>query len=704
MPDTEWLKKVTTVVLTMREVDAPNWNAQEMVSFARSFSADALGISCGGVAAFYPTNVPYHHRAPGMGDRDLVAETLAEARKYGMRVQGRIDVSIAAQEVFLARPEWFAVDAKGEPIEAHGYYVACPNGPYYREFGPQVVREILERYDFDAFWANAAQFSPWHTPQCHCVACQRKFWADTGMKLPKEDWKNPAWLRYNEWRYRCVAKWCELIQETIDEVRPGCAWLPLSQIAETWDHSRRGGWDIDYTEKHAGGIVLEAQRRYSNIWWPGLEAKYARGLNPDKACHIGCSYFLPWWRFHAVPAAENKVWIGQVVANGARPHLHHSGYKSEYYDRRGMEYAREFLKVIGDNEEAYVGLSSRSRVALVYSRYSLDNFAGGDPEGEYLNHFRGFYNAMMEARVPFDVLSDKRLTTEALAPYDAIALPNLACLGDAAEKAILDYVEAGGHVVATYKTGFFNAEGEEREECRLLELCGGAYTGVTLKDLRAAYGEIRDHDHPLLAGAENTDLLPIAGNVCMIAGEARGRSPLTFIPPVETRPGSGISVPEHNLIQHTTDTPLILQGRHGEGTIIFLPWEPDRMAFVYGLPDHFDLLGRTLRLAPRWQDVVRIEGPGLMDVSVMGAEDRLCVHLVNLSAPGSFNSGQRRIMKQIMPIHDLAVTVTLPEGKRCHGTRLVHAGQNLDFDPSGGKVPLRIPVLQEFETIVLSLS
>lgn len=703
MPDHGWMKEALMVILTMRDEDAATWDPEQLVRFAGSFSADTVGYSSAGVTAFYPTEVPFHRRAAGLGGRDLVGDTLQAARRRGMRVLGRIDVSIGAKDVFLARPEWFAVDPDGRPIDVHGFYVACPNAGYYREFGPAIVRELLTRYDFDGLWANAAQFSAWHTPQCHCPACQRRFKAETGERLPREDWRDPLWLKYNEWRYRCVAEWCALIDEVKREVRPECAWLPLSQVAESWDHIRRGGWDIDYTERHADGIVLEAQRRYTNMWWPGLEARYARGLDPDKPCAIGCSYFLPWWRFYAVPAPENQIWIGQVIANGGRPQLHHSGYLSDHYDRRGMEPVRALLGRVKANLDAYNGLASRSRVALVYSRHTFDNFAGPDPENLYLDHFRGFYNAMLEARLPFDVLSDKRLTADLLAKYDAVALPNLACLSDQAADALLAYVEAGGHVVATYKTGFFNETGRERTASPILELCGGAYTGVTLEDLKAAYGEIRDPEHPLLAGMGDTDIVPVGGNVCMIAGPARGKAPLTFIPAVESQPGSGISVPEHNRIEFTTDAPLVLEGRKGQGRAVFFPWEPDRLAYRLGLPDHFRLLAAALRRAPRWQDLVTVEGAGLLDVSVMATEDRLAVHLVNLSAPGSFNSGHRRTMAQIVPLHDLKVSVLLPEGTVSVEARLVHAGRTLEPVLESGRVELRVPVLNEFETVLLRL-
>ena len=64
MLDIDWMKKATTVILTMRETTRRDWDAGEMVAFAKSFSADTIGFSCGGVTAFYPTKVPFHRASP----------------------------------------------------------------------------------------------------------------------------------------------------------------------------------------------------------------------------------------------------------------------------------------------------------------------------------------------------------------------------------------------------------------------------------------------------------------------------------------------------------------------------------------------------------------------------------------------------------------------------------------------------------------
>ena len=103
------------------------------------------------------------------------------------------------------------------------------------------------------------------------------------------------------------------------------------------------------------------------------------------------------------------------------------------------------------------------------------------------------------------------------------------------------YVEAGGHVVATWRTGFCDAWGVERAEPWIARLLGARYRGRTQHNLKAAYALVGDAAHPVLAGMGDTDLLPLAGGVCEFdAGTAGSASTLRLIPPVEARAGSGM--------------------------------------------------------------------------------------------------------------------------------------------------------------------
>jgi hypothetical protein len=707
-PDLEhrWLKNSLAMIMTMRADDAARWEPARLVELARSFSLGALGFSVGGVTAFYPTAVPGHPVSPSLNGRDLVGETVAALHDAGIRAIGRIDPSLGSPEAYAAHPERFARDADGKPIKLHDFYLTCPNGDHFGGFMLEVVREIVERYPLDGLWANAAQFSPWSTGRCHCERCKTLFREAFGKDFPREDWNDPDWKLYNEWRYTRIADWNRRVKAVIGAVRPGCAWLPLSQVIESWDHTRKGGWDIDMTIPHADGVVLEAQRRYCNLWWPGMEARYAQGMDAERGSGITISYFYPWWRFTHAPVAENRVWAAQMVANGARPWLHLTGYFSDYFDRRGLRAMQDLFRFFHEHGEVYENRRSAAEVALVYSRTCLDYLGGAQPDLNYLDGFRGAYNALMDGRVPFDLLSDKALTAQSLARYKAVLLPNLACMDAALAAELKAYMAAGGHVVATYRTGFCDSWGNPHPQPLVADWLGARYTGETLPDLKAAYALIGRHEHPVVAGAGDTDLLPLAGGVCHFEpGSAADADVLRLVPPVEARPGSGMSVPEFNAAAGITDIPLLLTQRIGRGGIAYFPWEPDRIGFHFGLRDPMRLLTDALRAADGWSDLVTVRGPGLIDVSVMDRAGSRVVNLVNFNTHGGMRSGNRRAVEEIIPLHDLEVAVRLPAGARCVEVELAAAGTRVAATAEGdGYARFRIPVLHEFESALVRLT
>jgi hypothetical protein len=699
-----WLKDSLVMIMTMRADDAARWDAQRLVALAQEFSLGALGFSVGGITAFYPTRVPGHPVSPSLGARDIVKETVDALHSAGIRAIGRIDPSLGSPEELAAHPDRFARTPSGEPIRLHDFYLTCPNGAHYGEFMLDVVREIMQRYPLDGLWANAAQFSPWSTARCHCDNCKTLFRRDTGQVFPaKDDWADPAWKRFNEWRYERIADWNRRVKAVIDEERPACAWLPLSQVIESWDHIRKGGWDVDFTSQHADAVVLEAQRRYCNLWWPGMEARYAHALNPEAGAGVTVSYFYPWWRFTHAPVPENRVWVAQMIANGARPWLHLTGYFSDLFDRRGLAAMKDLFRFIRNNGDVYCGRRSAAQVALVYSRKTLDYVGGANPDLNYLDAFRGAYNALMDGRIPFDLVSDKHLDAGRLARYKSVLLPNLACMDDATGEQLRRYAEAGGQVVATYRTGFCDAFGNDRNEPLVASWLGAKFTGETLRELKAAYARIDRREHPVLAEAGDTDLLPLAGSVCRFdAGKAEDADVLALIPPVEAYPGSGMSVPEFNAATRTDHVPLVLTRRVGRGGFVYFPWEPDRIGFHFGIRDPMRLLSSALRSARQAPDLVRIEGAGLLDVSVMDDKDSRAVHLVNFNSSGGIKSGHRRAVEEVIALHGLRVTVTLPHARRCRRVRLAVAGREVDFSSNtDGSVQFDVPVLNEFESVVI---
>ena len=115
----------------------------------------AVIINAGGIVAYYPSKFPLHHRAEFLGGRDLFGELTKAAHDDGIFVMARMDSNRTAEDFFKAHPDWFARDANGQPYRAADKYVTCINSPYYDEYLPDVLREIIERSHPDGFTDNS---------------------------------------------------------------------------------------------------------------------------------------------------------------------------------------------------------------------------------------------------------------------------------------------------------------------------------------------------------------------------------------------------------------------------------------------------------------------------------------------------------------------------------------------------------------------
>ncbi len=112
-----------------------------------------------------------------------------------------MDSNRAHEALYRQHPDWFAVDAQGAPYRAADLYVTCVNSPYYGEYLPEVLREIIERYHPDGFtdnsWSGLDRDSI-----CYCPHCTRLFREFAGTGPPaRKNWEDPDYRRWIEWNY-----------------------------------------------------------------------------------------------------------------------------------------------------------------------------------------------------------------------------------------------------------------------------------------------------------------------------------------------------------------------------------------------------------------------------------------------------------------------------------------------------------------------
>jgi hypothetical protein len=702
--NTPWWKQPNRVMLlNLREGDEPLVEARAFVEDVKRYGATAFCINGGGIVAFYQTKIPGQRISATLGERDLLAEIIPEAHRQGLRVLARIDPSCAPRELAAEHPDWFARDREGNYFEVSGHYVTCPNAGYYHGRMVEVVQEMVRRYDADGIWNNQGKFAAWDTDACYCPTCQRLFRESSGHAIPeKEDWDSPVWRQFNEWRYRRIAAWVQRMHQAIHEVKADAIFISAIQLAESLETIRPGGWDVDYWLEHQDVVAFECQRRNTAPWWPGMQAKYLAGIAPDKPRWMTVSYFYPWWRLYAAPEAENRPWVAQQFANGVNSWLHINGGLSPIFDRRGLAPMQEVFQRLGQWEGYFGEAKSAAQVALVFSRYTQDNYGRDDPYGRYMDSVRGYYAALSEAHIPFDVLSDKFLAADRLAQYRVLVLPNTACLSDAAVAAVRAFAANGGTVVATYDAARHDEQGVERAEAPLAAMLGGRH-GARRRKLQSSYGFLAQREDPLLQGLGDTDVVPNDGDLLEFVPGPGSAVPLTLIPPVTAHSGATISIPEFSAVRGSTDVPVVAHGAHGRGRVVLFANRMDALFYKYGFPDLGRILANAVRLGLGDAEALEVDAPDYVDVTLQAQPGRRLVHLINFAVGKHVNTGWRHPGRNLVPVQDIRVRLRVSPGEKLRAVRSATDEAVLPHHVAGAWAEVTVPRLQDHEIVVFEL-
>ena len=170
--------------LVLVENDPGQFDAAFWLDYFKKVHADAACLSAGGIVAYYPTEIPLHHRSAWLGSSDPFGELVRGCRAQGMAVIARTDPHAARDDVAKAHPDWIAVDGDGQPRRHWSnpeLWITCALGPYNFEFMTAVHREIVTRYEVDGIFTN--RWAP--QTDCSCEHCRRNFRAASGRELPR---------------------------------------------------------------------------------------------------------------------------------------------------------------------------------------------------------------------------------------------------------------------------------------------------------------------------------------------------------------------------------------------------------------------------------------------------------------------------------------------------------------------------------------
>ena len=676
--------------LTLVEDDPGKFDLTFWLDYFKRTKSDAVCLSAGGCVAYYPTQVPFHHRSAWLGERDVFGELVAGCRRMGMVVIGRTDPPATYDDVQAAHPDWIAVDAAGKPRRhwaSPEMWVTCGLGPYNFEFVTEVHREIMARYKVDAIFINRWDGSG----MCYCEHCRKNFLAATGHELPRSsDPLNPARRAYILWHQQRVFDLWQLWDAEVRKINPDSCVIPNTGGGAT------SALDMQRIGELAPTLIADRQaRRGMTVPWAngknGKEFRATMGRKPIVGI-FSVGIEEPYrWKDSVQSEAEFRLWVADGVANDLRPWF--TKFSGVLHDERWLKPVEELYLRYARWEQYLRNERPLARVGLVYSQQTAC-FHGRGVE----DHTLGWYQSLIEARIPFEMVHDRLLDAAHVGGFKTLILPNIAALSESQCAQLRAFVERGGGLIATCETSLYDEWGVKRKDFGLTDLFGLTFKGRVEGPMQNSYLRLETDPatgkrHPLLAGLE--DARRIINGVHRIEVEATRpfpNPPLTLIP-------SYPDLPMEKVYPRVlkTDVPQVYLREPGTGRVIYFPWDIDRTFWEVLSVDHFTLLRNAVVWATNEDPPVAVTGPGVLDVTVWQQKSSLTVHLVNLTNPMMMKGP----IRELIPIGEQKVRVRLPDGARASKVRLLAAGQSPRFERAGPYLSFTVASILDHEVVAI---
>ena len=662
--------------VNFNERDPIELNIGEWLDYWTSLKINALLLNAGGIVAFYPTRVPFHHKSQFLGDRDLFGDFAKAAKQRGIRVVARMDCNYAWEEAWKAHPEWFEQNGDGSPRrhdQSTWLYKTCMYSAYFTEQMPALIREINQLYDVDGFFTNGWPGAEGPS-SCHCAECR-----DFG------DAKSP------EYRERHLAR--------------------VLEVWKLWDTTaKQKKWDSVYVGNLGGGIraSTDLKRIAAVAGWFNADHQGRGGATPIWDCaqqgrvaqcvmkgrtitNVTGAYANshPLWRHTSKSPEEAVMWMAGTTASGMVPWYHWLGGAPK--DLRWRETGQRFFDWIAKHERHFVNRRSIATIGVVFSERGNAYYKppGGNDATEFL---QGLYYALVQTRYPFDFVHEDDLGPETLQRYAALLLANVALLSDAQCRQLEDYTAAGGSLLATFETSLYDERGKRRDDFGLARLFGMSKTGDVQGPAGNSYYARILRNHDVLRGFDHTAILP--GAEFRVPVQASDMEPvLAVLPPYPAYPPEMVYPPP----AETTHEPAIVLREHGASRLVYVPGDIDRSFWRSGNPDLSGLLRNSVRWLMRDRVPVSVEGEGVLDVFAWETEPGFALHLLNYTNPNML----RGWFTETYAVGPQRVRAELPEGVRGNRVELLRAETSTPLKRDGRIVEFTVPGIRDYEIAVI---
>jgi hypothetical protein len=721
-----WFRRVTRWGQTnITEIDPLTYDIDWWRNHWKRTQTQGIIVNAGGIVAYYPTRVPNHYQARYLQGRDLFGDLTRAAHEDGLVVFARMDSNRANEDFYKAHPDWFAVDANGNPYRADDLYITCVNSPYYNEHIPAILTEIAKLYHPEGFtdnsWSGLGRNSP-----CYCGYCNRSFRDRTGREIPRvRDWDDPVYQEWIRWNYdRRIEIWDLNNRTTKAAGGEYCTWSGMNSGSVS--NQSRSFRDYKEICSRADIIMLDHQARSNATGFQNAAdiGKLIHGLlGWDKLIPNSMAMYEGWgpptFRVASKPVQEAHMWMFECFAGGIQPWWHHVAAYHE--DRRMYHTAEPVYRWYKANEEFQINREPVATIGVVWSQENTDFYGREDAEILVDLPWRGIIQALIRARIPYQPVHADHIDRDA-SKFSLLILPNLGRMTVEQVASVRRFVEGGGNLFATGESSLYNESGAMLADYALGDLFGAhAIPSARSRDehisslrqtyhtyLRLApelrgqvYGPLSGKEpvvtgkrHAVLKGFEQTDILLYGGLLKSLRLDKNADTIMTLVPEFPIYPPETAWMREPK-----TDIPgLILNSLPAGSRVAFMPADIDRQFARNNFPDHADLIENIIRWASGDDIPLVVEGTGLVNCNLYHQPGRLILQITNLTSAGTW----RAPLHEYIPIGPLTVRVRLTEDVKGEYLNMLVAGQKIPAIVKDGWSQFRISSISSHEVLVIS--
>lgn len=644
---TGWWTQVNRVYqANNHEIDPREIHGSQIAEEAERLNCDVvIADAGGGISTFYPTKIPYLAKNPYLEPgRDFFGEIAAACKAKGIRLFARNDYGRMPAGVAAEHPDWAAHWWNGDLNRVYNIVATCPTGDMFLRIPVEAFHEQFARYDIDGIYINALG------GRCYCARCRRMFEEEMGMPFPKgPDWDDPAYRTFVEWGYRVVNRLAKTQYEGVKAWSPEKLYfIDVADFQEPdWIHG--SAQDLVTLSQYQDMVSSESFNDIPKLYPDYLAPVVARFIGEVARWRGKRGYqFISSFPGHSFPNSNQpvdtfKAWMKTVPLQGVSPIMPWYGFLNDD-DQRLIEPASAGFGFVREHQGLLSEATPHAPVAVVWSRRTMDHYGRGQSRERYFNRFFATCQALLEEHILFTVIPDDMLEAGQL-DFEALVLPNTACLSDAACRKVDKFVEAGGGLLATFETSLYDEHGQPRVNFGINSL-GVTKTSDLVefpedwhKSYYHSYFQLRES--PLAAGFEGTNILPFKGALVPVA--TAGATPFAHIPPYPAQP------PEKGWIRETGPLKPVVVSRGGR--VVYFACEVDEMFARYRMPDHRRLIANAARMVHR--PAVETNAPPVVEVTLsrLPAGEWLL---------GLVNHSGARLGCPALPVLNLEFTLRLP--------------------------------------------